>query len=109
MLRENFDSVLYMQHIRESVQRTDFAFQFAMAGREAEAHKLHADNWTVFDENLEKERGNITVPGERELVGQLDELSGFYQKKGFRILRDAQPRTATSDLSWRTTQTRKNR
>ena len=84
----------------------DFAFQFAMAGREAEAGKQYADNWTVFDENVGKERGNITVPGERaELADELDELRGFYQKKGSAFFSDAQPDRAPSDLFRRTTPT----
>ncbi|MGO8750285.1 MAG: ATP-binding protein [Thermoguttaceae bacterium] len=82
VLRENFDSVLSMQRVRESIQRMDFALQFAMAGREAEASKQYADNWTIFDENVGKERDDIAVSGERELVEQLDALRGFYQKRG---------------------------
>ena len=36
ILRENYASVIYMEHLKEALERMDSSFQFALAGREVE-------------------------------------------------------------------------
>jgi two-component system, NtrC family, sensor histidine kinase KinB len=82
ILRENYDSVLYMEHLKESLERMDSSFQFALAGRETEARRQFDENWDLYSQHLRDEQGNITVPGEGELVSRLATLGEDYRKRG---------------------------
>ncbi len=82
ILRENYDSVLYMERLGEAVERIDSSFPFALLGKEEQAQRQYAKNWEQFQDNLQKEQGNITLPGERQLVEQLTELSAAYRREG---------------------------
>src|SRR3954469_19342105 len=75
ILRENYDSVLAMERLNEALERIDSSFQFALAGRPEKAREQFYENWRVYDDNLTAEEDNITLPGERELVGRLTKLS----------------------------------
>jgi signal transduction histidine kinase len=82
ILRENYDSVVYMRDLNEALEGIDSSFQFALAGREKESSRQYAANWGLYDAALFKERHNITVPGERELVENLTALSDQYRRQG---------------------------
>src|SRR4051812_46399553 len=59
ILRENYDSVLYMERLGEAVERIDSSFQFALAGRQATAREQYDEHWKNFEHYLAKEQGNI--------------------------------------------------
>lgn len=82
ILRENYDSVLYMERLNEAVERIDSAFTFALAGEEDRARRQYAEHWQAYYEWLEKEQGNITLPGERVLVEQLESATKDYRARG---------------------------
>ena len=82
ILRENYDSVIYMERLKEDLERIDSSFQFALAGRESKAKEQYQKHWPLFEKWLNKEKHNITVPGEQELVDQLETLSLRYHKQG---------------------------
>ena len=82
ILRENYDSVIYMRNLNEALERIDSSFQFALAGREKDAFKQYQDNWKLFKDNLTREQENITLPGEGELVASLTKLSEQYKQQG---------------------------
>ncbi len=82
ILKENYDSVTYMRNLNEALKRIDSSFQFALAGREEDALNQYQKNWTSFEENLKAEQGNITVPGEAELVATLAQLTKQYRTRG---------------------------
>ena len=82
ILRENFDSVQYMQQFNEAVERIDSSFQFALAGEEEKARKQYQDNLRALEKNLGLEEHNITLPGEGELVEQLREQTRQYSHQG---------------------------
>ena len=82
ILRDNYDSVLYMEHLKESLERMDSALQFALAGRENQARRQFDENWSLYSQHLQDERGNITVQGEGELVTRLSELGETYRSRG---------------------------
>jgi signal transduction histidine kinase len=82
ILRENYDSVKYMVELNEAVERIDSSFNLALLGQEATARELYDRNWAKYMQNLRKERGNITLPGEGELVAELDRLTDFYRNEG---------------------------
>jgi PAS domain S-box-containing protein len=91
ILRENYDSVLYMERLGEAVERIDSSFTFALLGREQLALKQYAKNWDRFDKNLHKEQGNITLPGERELVAELTAQRHAYKRQGDAFFARGQP------------------
>src|SRR5262245_32839076 len=82
ILQDNYRSVIYMERLNEALERIDSSFQFALAGREDQARKQYEPNWQAYRENVERERENITLPGEQELVDELDRLTEQYRRQG---------------------------
>jgi two-component system, NtrC family, sensor histidine kinase KinB len=82
ILRENYESVLYMERLNEALERIDSSFQFALAGREDKARKQYQDNWPAYEDNLRGEQKNITLEGEAELVARLEEATERYRQQG---------------------------
>lgn len=82
ILRENYRSVLYMERLNEAMERIDSSFVFAIAGQEKQARDQYEANWKKFDENLRMEQENLTVPGESQLVNQLESTAKRYRQSG---------------------------
>jgi len=82
ILRENYDSVIYMERLKEDLERIDSSFQFTLAGQEKKARAQYLEHWKSFDEYVRKERNNITVPGEKELADTLTALRDRYRQQG---------------------------
>lgn len=82
ILRENYDSVLYMERTAEALERIDSSFMFLLVGRDKVAQEQYEENRQVLRVNLDKELNNITVPGERELAERLERLTEQYLKQG---------------------------
>ena len=80
ILRENYDSVLYMENLNEAVERIDSGLQFALAGQEDLGRRQDAENWKILLESLGKEQNNITLPGEGALVSSLTDLTQQYRE-----------------------------
>ena len=78
ILRENYQSVLYAQNMKEALERMDSALLFAIGGEEQQARDQFAEYRPVFARNLNQEKGNITLPGERDMVERLSALSAQY-------------------------------
>jgi two-component system, NtrC family, sensor histidine kinase KinB len=85
ILRENYESVLAGQKMKESAERMDSGLSFALAGEEKRGHELFDANAPLFSASLAKELNNITLPGEGELADRIKESEGRYQAlaKGF--------------------------
>src|SRR5471030_1759362 len=60
ILRENYHSVIAMEHLSDALERIDSSFQFTLAGREAKARIQYEANWKIYRDNLLVEQGNIT-------------------------------------------------
>ena len=82
ILRENYDSVIFMRDLNEALERIDSSFQFALAGREKESYKQYEASWKLYDAALSKEQHNITLPGEGRLADELATLSDQYRRQG---------------------------
>src|SRR5256885_11997978 len=65
ILRENYDSVLYMERLHEALERIDSSFSFALADRPQQARQQYDEQWPVLQNYLVKEQGNVTLPGEQ--------------------------------------------
>lgn len=83
ILRENYVSVQAMFRLNEATERIDSSFQFALAGREADARQQFETNWQTFDEQFGIEAANLTIhPFEDELVARLRALKDSYRERG---------------------------
>ncbi len=82
ILRENYRSVIAMEGLNEAVERIDSSFQFALSGRRDKAWQQYTRSWEAYADNLDIEKNNITVPGEAELVAQLELATNDYRQKG---------------------------
>jgi NtrC-family two-component system sensor histidine kinase KinB len=97
ILRENYRSVIAMEGLNEAVERIDSSFQFALSGRRDKAWQQYTHSWESYLENLEIEKNNITVPGEAELVAQLEQSTNDYRKKGSEFYTAPADTTPSSD------------
>src|SRR5437762_12315773 len=82
ILRENYDSVRYMERLGEALERIDSSFTFALAGKEELARQQYQASWDRYRVQLHKEQNNITLPGEAELVEKLTVLTAKYRREG---------------------------
>ncbi len=78
ILRENYESILFAEGMKDSIERMDLAAQLSIHGLEAESVVQFRANKRQFDLWLDREQHNITVPGEQELVDRLAERYGRY-------------------------------
>jgi len=79
ILRENYQSVLAGQQMKESSERMDSGLSFALAGEEQRGRELFNSNVPIFQESLKKELNNITLPGEGELAEGIKRSEERYQ------------------------------
>jgi NtrC-family two-component system sensor histidine kinase KinB len=82
ILRENYDSVIYMERLKESLERIDSSFTFTLAGQEEKGKQQYRQQWQPYEDNLKREEENITVAGEEELVEKLKALTKRYRLQG---------------------------
>src|SRR2546423_5692814 len=85
ILTENYDSVVFMVALNEALERIDSSFNFAMLGEEKRALDQYQKNGKKYEENLEKEKNNVTLEGEQDLVDRLVELTTRYRRDGDRF------------------------
>ena len=76
ILRENYRSVLAVERMKEALERMDSGLMFGLSGRDRLARTQFDKYRQEFDTQLSFEQGNITLPGEKELV---DRLTSNYQ------------------------------
>src|SRR5580693_6809528 len=79
ILRENYQSVVACQGMKEAIERMDSGALFSLAGEAARGRALAAANVPVFERNLDLELHNITLPGEGELAERLRRLYAQYR------------------------------
>jgi len=78
ILKENYASVLAAEGMKESLERIDSAFLFAIVGKEAEGRAQFDENRPIFAKNLKTEQGNVTLPGEGRMAERLTGLDTRY-------------------------------
>ncbi len=79
ILKENYQSVLAGQQMKESAERMDSGLSFALAGEERRGRDLFNENDPVFQASLQKELHNITLPGEGEFANEIREAETRYR------------------------------
>ncbi|HEV3166856.1 MAG TPA: ATP-binding protein [Isosphaeraceae bacterium] len=75
ILKENYRSVLAAEGMKEAIERMDSAAQFAINGQDERARRQFRQYQPMFEQHLDVEKNNITLPGEREMVKR---LAGHY-------------------------------
>ena len=98
ILQENYESVLAGQQMKESSERMDSGLSFALAGEERRGRDLFNENVPVFQESLQKELKNITLPGEGEVANKIKEAESRYQAAGANLLGEVRPGYAAQDV-----------
>jgi signal transduction histidine kinase len=78
ILHENYDSVVACQNMKESAERMDSALTFTLSGQWDMAHTMYGENLPIFEQNLDKELHNITLPTEGDLALKVRDLHHQY-------------------------------
>jgi len=73
ILRENYQSVIACQDMKESLERIDSAVLLSFIGQPEESRRIIETNRQIFDRALATELGNITVAGEGEKARRIPE------------------------------------
>jgi two-component system, NtrC family, sensor histidine kinase KinB len=78
LLRENYDSVVACQQMKEALDRMDSGALFALAGDPERGRRLAAANAPLFVKALDLELRNITLPGEGPAAFRIRDLYAAY-------------------------------
>lgn len=78
ILRENYRSVIACVDMKEALERQDSAAQFAASGHDGAARATLASQRGAFAQAFAREARNLTMPGERERVREIDALYRDY-------------------------------
>ncbi|SIN89515.1 PAS domain S-box-containing protein [Singulisphaera sp. GP187] len=81
ILRENYESVLAAEGMKEALERMDSASLFALSGQDRRAQSQFREYRSMFQKNLQKEQSNVTLKGEKELADRLATLFQTYLKR----------------------------
>ncbi|HEY8022389.1 MAG TPA: ATP-binding protein [Thermoanaerobaculia bacterium] len=94
ILRENYESVVACEQMKDALERLDSAALFALAGDGARGAELAAANRPRFEKALATELGNVTLPGEGALARRLQQLYASYRPAHERFLQSDEPLAA---------------
>jgi PAS domain S-box-containing protein len=86
ILKENYASVVACEQMKESLERLDSAAQFAGSGREDIARPMLREHRRAFAAAFAAEAANITIPGEGELVRDIEARYRSYGERVDRVL-----------------------
>ena len=78
ILRENYQSVVASQNMKESAERMDAGLLLMLGGEEEQGKKLFQQYVPVFEKNSDVESHNITLPGEGDLEAKVRQLHASY-------------------------------
>src|SRR6201992_1547920 len=98
ILRENYDSVVACQQMKEALERLDSSALFALAGDPRRGAQLAAAQAPHFAAALDTELRHITVPGEGPLPFRLRDLYAGYPPVLAEVLDASRPLDARRAL-----------
>jgi NtrC-family two-component system sensor histidine kinase KinB len=78
ILRENYRSVIACQNMKEALERIDSGVLFTLLGYTEEGEAAISENKLTFEQALQIELNNITLPGEADSVAHLEKLYERY-------------------------------
>ncbi len=79
ILRENYRSIIACYDIKDSLEGVERGALYFFSGYKEDGLALIQENLSNFDKALQVEQNNITLPGEKEKVIQLDSLFSEYK------------------------------
>jgi NtrC-family two-component system sensor histidine kinase KinB len=79
ILRENYRSVIACQNMKEALERIDSGVLFTLLGYTEEGEAAISENKLAFEQALQIELNNITLPGEADSVAHLEKLYERYE------------------------------
>lgn len=79
ILRENYRSVIACQNMKESLERVDSAILFVLLGYESEGRAQIQEHLARFSRAMATEGGNITLPDEGRVYGDLEQKYAKYK------------------------------
>jgi NtrC-family two-component system sensor histidine kinase KinB len=79
ILRENYQSVVASQKMRESSEKMDAGLLLMLGGEEQKGRALFEEYAPVFEKNLDIEAHNITLPGEADLAAKVTRFQAQYR------------------------------
>jgi NtrC-family two-component system sensor histidine kinase KinB len=79
ILRENYRSVIACQNMKEALERIDSGVLFTLLGYTEEGEAAISENKLTFEQALQIELNNITLPGEADSVAHLEKLYERYE------------------------------
>lgn len=79
ILKDNYDSVIVAEEMKETLERQDSAATFFLDGRIAEARAQYRENRPLFEQAYSKEAHNITENGEQEIADDIGEKYALYR------------------------------
>ncbi|MDB5289362.1 MAG: multi-sensor signal transduction histidine kinase [Phycisphaerales bacterium] len=80
LLRENYDSVVFCEQMKDAADRLDAAARGAVWEGAGEQIDVGAEQMR-FDENLRRQQANVSLPGEAALTQRLADLWAEYRAK----------------------------
>jgi NtrC-family two-component system sensor histidine kinase KinB len=86
ILRENYQSVVACQNMKEAAGRMDSGLLLMLNGEEARGRELFRQSGPMFQKNLDVEAHNITLPGEGELADKVAELYRRYRQEAEKFM-----------------------
>ena len=89
MLAENYDSVVAAQNMKESLERQDSATLFMLLGEWERALPQMQEHRLRFDAAYRRAAGNITEPGEADVIRAIGAARDEYDRRVDRFVQDA--------------------
>jgi len=86
ILRENYQSVVASQNMKEASERMDSGLLFMLGGEEERGKQLFRQNTPVFEKNSDVESRNITLPGEGDLENKVRQLHAKYMNAAAKFI-----------------------
>lgn len=93
ILKNNLDSVVAAQDMKEALEREDSAAIFFAAGQKGQARAQYREYSPVFTDALNREAHNVTEPGEQQAVDDIIAWNAQYVANVRRMLTAAPPYT----------------
>jgi signal transduction histidine kinase len=86
ILKENYASVVACENMKEALERQDSAAQFTSSGREDVGRPMLLAHRSAFAAAFAAEADNITLPGEGDLVHEIEGRYRDYTREVDRVL-----------------------
>lgn len=86
IVRDNYDSVIAAENMKETLERQDSAATFFLAGQREKSRAQYQANWPVFQHWSDIEAHNITEVGEQQMSDEIRALFPLYRAHIERLL-----------------------